>query len=121
NDAFARHIMQAAMPKGITLAVDSIAGAGPILNAAAQDAHRWLVLLRSVEGAIRLHAVFPFKTLNVGGVGMAPGRRLVWRSISLSPDEIAALRDLQTQGVDVYLQMTPGEPQKRDWPVTDQG
>ena len=115
GDAFARQVMQLAMPRGMTLIVDTIAGAGPRLAAAARDTHRWLVLLRDVASAIRLRKAYPFDALNVGGIGMMPGRRLVWRSIALSPEEAAALRALRAQGVDVYLQMLPSDPKKREW------
>ncbi|MGQ9814451.1 MAG: PTS sugar transporter subunit IIB [Candidatus Roseilinea sp.] len=115
GDAFAQQVMQLAMPRGITLLVHTIAGAGPRLAAAAHDSHRWLVLLRDVASAIRLREAYAFDALNVGGVGMMPGRRLVWRSIALSPEEAAALRDLRAQGVDVYLQMLPSDPKKREW------
>ncbi len=115
GDAFARQVMQLAMPRGITLVVDTVAGAGPRLASAARDSHRWLVLLRDVASAARLREAYPFDALNVGGIGMKPGRHLVWRSIAMSPEEAAALRDLRAQGVDVYLQMVPGDPRKSEW------
>jgi mannose/fructose/N-acetylgalactosamine-specific phosphotransferase system component IIB len=115
NDAFARQVMQLAMPKGMTLVVQTVADARLTLAAAARDPHRWLALVRNVASAVRLHNAFPFDALNVGGAGMTPGRRLIWRSIALSQEETAALRALRAQGVDVYLQMLPSDPQKRDW------
>lgn len=115
SDAFARQVMQLAMPPGITLVVDTVAGAGPRLALAAHDTHRWLVLLRDVPSAVRLRDAYAFDALNVGGIGMKPGRRLVWRSIAMSPEESATLRDLRAQGVDVYLQMVPGDPRKSEW------
>lgn len=115
GDAFARQVMQLAMPRGMTLVIDTVAGAGSRLASAARDNHRWLALLRDVASAVRLHSVFPFDALNVGGLGMMPGRRLVWRSIALSPEEAASLRALRAQGVDVYLQMVPSDPRKDEW------
>ncbi len=115
GDAFARQVMQLAMPSEITLVVDTVAGAGSTLASAAHDSHRWLVLLRDVASAVRLRKACPFDALNVGGIGMKPGRHLVWRSIALSPEESAALRALRAQGVEVYLQMLPSDPRKNEW------
>lgn len=108
-DDFARQIMQLAMPAHIALTVDAVDGAASRLPALAADASRTLVLLRSVAAAERLHGLWPFAALNVGGIGMAPGRGLVWRSIAASPQEVAGLQRLRAQGVDVYLQMVPGD------------
>lgn len=115
DDAFAQQVMRLAMPPGMTLVVDTVAGAGARLASAARDTHRWLVLLRDVASAVRLREACAFDALNVGGIGMKPGRRLVWRSIAMSPEEAAALRALRAQGVDVYLQMLPGDPRRSEW------
>jgi mannose/fructose/N-acetylgalactosamine-specific phosphotransferase system component IIB len=37
------------------------------------------------------------------------GRKLIWRSIAISADEIAQLHLLHDAGVNVYLQMIPAD------------
>ena len=113
GDSFSRQVMQLAMPKGVMLTVATVEDAGRQLASMPADGVHRLVLLRSVDAAVRLHRAFPFTSLNVGGIGMMPGRKLLWRSIAMSPDEVAALRSLRQQGVDVYLQMIPTDPRKR--------
>jgi PTS system mannose-specific IIB component len=115
-DLFSRQVMQAAMPAHIRLEVEPIRQSAARLAEAERDGSRTLALLRDVEAAARLHALHPLRALNVGGAGMAQGRQLVWRSIALSPDELAALRGLRRDGVDVYLQMIPSDPRK---PIED--
>jgi PTS system mannose-specific IIB component len=111
-DSFSQQMMQFAMSDSITLTVSDIVTAAGKLAQAASDSTHTLVLLRSVDAAVRLHAAYPFRELNVGGIGMLPGRKLVWRSIAASPAELAALRRLRTQGVNVYLQMIPTDDRK---------
>ena len=108
-DDFARQIMQLAMPAHIALTIETVDSAASRLPAIAADASHTLVLLKSVAAAVRLHHLWPLVSLNVGGIGMAPGRALVWRSIAASPQEVAALQRLRAQGVDVYFQMVPGD------------
>ena len=111
-DDFARQIMQLAMPAHIALTIGTVDSAASRLHAIAADASHTLVLLKSVAAAVRLHDLWPLVSLNVGGIGMAPGRSLLWRSIAASPQEVASLHRLREQGVDVYLQMIPNEPRR---------
>jgi len=108
-DAFARQIMRLAMPPSIALSIVGINNCAALLTAAQSDSSRTLVLLKSVASAMYLHDLFPLKELNVGGLGMAPRRKLVWKSIAASAEEIDYLRKLGDSGVDVYFQMVPGE------------
>jgi D-glucosaminate-specific PTS system IIB component len=112
-DAFSQQIMRLAMPPTIRLSVASIADASGLLKTAEVDASRTLILLRSVEAAARLYEDYCFRHLNVGGIGMTPGRKLLWRSIAASPEEVVSLRKLKRAGVDVYLQMIPSDEKRR--------
>jgi PTS system mannose-specific IIB component len=112
-DPFSQQIMQLAMPATIKLTISSVDAAGGKLAQTEADATRTLVLLKSVDAAVRLYANYPFRELNVGGIGMAPGRKLIWRSIAASPEEMQALRHLRNQGVDVYWQMIPTDEKRR--------
>ena len=108
-DPFSQQVMQLAMPPTITLTISSTAAAADHLSRAAADTARTLVLLPSVAAANAVFQRYPFKALNVGGVGMSQGRKLIWRSIAASTEEIAQLHALRDAGVDVYLQMIPAD------------
>jgi mannose/fructose/N-acetylgalactosamine-specific phosphotransferase system component IIB len=58
--------------------------------------------------------------LNVGNIAAAPGRKRVFRSISLGPEQAAALDALAAQGVRITFQSTPDDAQA-DWQATRQG
>ena len=49
------------------------------------------------------------KEIILGNMGGAPGRKHFNKSISASPDEIQAFRDLVDAGVYVYCQMVPSD------------
>jgi D-glucosaminate PTS system EIIB component len=111
-DAFTRQIMQLAMPTYIKLVIASMDEAVVQLMTAQSDPTRTLVLLKDVASAIHLHRGYPYKELNVGGIGMAPGRKLVWKSVAISPVEIDQLKILHDSGIDVYFQMIPNEERR---------
>ena len=107
TDPFSQQVMQLAMPPRMSLTISSIDTAAEHLSRASGDTSRTLVLLRNVDSAVQLHSRFAYKELNIGGVGMAEGRQLVWRSIALSSAEMRQLKALRDAGVNVYLQMIP--------------
>lgn len=113
GDSFSQQVMQVAMPAGIHLSITAVCNAAALLRAIADTKERALVLLRDIESAVRLHGLYPFTELNVGGSGMRQGRRLIWRSIALSPQQMYQLIALQDAGVDVYMQMIPSDEKRR--------
>lgn len=112
-DSFSRQLMQLAMPVGIRLTVVAISNSADVLATASADPSHTLVLLRNVDSAERLFCVYPYRHLNVGGIGMTPDRRTLWRSISVSNAETTTLQNLSNLGVDVYLQMLPSDEKRR--------
>ncbi len=112
-DAFSQQIMRLAMPPNMRLSVAGIAAAAGMLKIAEVDASRTLVLLKSVQAAVHLYELHAFRNLNVGGIGMTPGRQSLWRSIAASPAEVELLGNLRRSGVDVYLQMIPSDEKRR--------
>ncbi len=112
SDAFSMQLLKLAMPPSIQLTVTGITDAVQLLQNAASDKSHTLVLMKSVESAFRLHTLFPLNHLNVGGIGMAPGRQLMWRSIAATEAEVSLLRSMARGGVNVYLQLIPSEEKR---------
>ena len=108
-DPFSQQVMRLAVPAAIALTISPVDTAADHLARAAGDSSHTLVLLRDVDTATAIHRRFPFQELNVGGIGMFPGRKLIWRSIAASASEVAQLRALSQAGVYVYLQMIPSD------------
>jgi mannose/fructose/N-acetylgalactosamine-specific phosphotransferase system component IIB len=104
RDEFLRTVLTLAAPEGVPVEVLGLAAGAVRVAALAAAPERTLVLLRSPLTALALRrAGVEFELLNVGGIGAGPGRRLVHRSVSASPDELAALRELERLGTRVEL------------------
>ena len=50
-----------------------------------------------------------FEEVNIGGLGMNPGRKPLFKNISASPEERQALKELIDNGVKVKIQIIPAE------------
>jgi len=69
-----------------------------------------MILMKSPFTAVRLYEQgVTFSALNVGGLGMSPGRKKVNQDISISREEYQALKTLHGQGVTITFLTAPGE------------
>ncbi|MCR4407487.1 MAG: PTS sugar transporter subunit IIB [Anaerolineae bacterium] len=110
TDPFMQGVMRLAAPPGITVEVCTVQEGLVTLGKSFSQGDKALVLVRSPQVAERLYqGGVKFKTLNVGGIGAAPGRRSVFKNISMSDEEIAILKHFLVEGVEVILQTVPDE------------
>lgn len=111
RDDFAQSLLSAVVPSGIALWVGGVAEAASVLLAQpGSSPQATMVLLRSPELALALYeAGVRFAELNIGCVGMQPGRVRVAPQVSLTKAEIEALKVLSRLGVNVSFQALPSE------------
>ena len=110
RDEFLRDVLVMAAPHGVDVEVHDVEHGAARVRAASDDEEAVYVIVRSPATALALRdRGAAFEELNVGAVGMAPGRRLVHRSVALSDDELALLRRLEELGVRVTIQAVPDD------------
>lgn len=108
-DPFMRQVLSLAAP-GLHIGVMPVEEGSRILAQDAPQRSTTMVLVKSPLVARELYdRGVKFKRLNVGGIGSAPGRKSLFKNISASAEEIAALKYLQAQGVEITLLTVPGE------------
>ena len=112
-DTFMQDVLRMSSPPGLQVKVFSISEGIRVLN---QDTSVWkttMVLLKSPQSAKRLYDEgLAFNSLNIGGIGNAPGRKSIFKNISASAEEIATLKYLMNKGVKITLLTVPGEQSK---------
>lgn len=110
GDGFLSDVLRMAAPPDVPVEVHDEASGIERTRALASSAEEAFVLVRSPLTALRLRrAGVPFDVLNVGGLGAAPGRHPLHRSIHASDEELAALRELETLGTHVELRLVADE------------
>jgi D-glucosaminate-specific PTS system IIB component len=110
SDRFMRDVLTLAAPPGLAVEVLSLEQGLRELRTPRPDRCTTMVLVRSPLVAQQLYAGgVTYSKLNIGGLGMAPGRRPVFKNIALSDDEFAILQNLQARGVEITLLTVPGE------------
>lgn len=110
GDSFLQEVLRLAAPPGITVDVCSVQEGVASLRADGADRKHTMVLVKSprvarslFDGGVR------FSRLNVGGLGSGPGRKSVFKNISMSAEEKCILKELIREGVKVTLLTVPGE------------
>ncbi len=109
-------LIEALAPRDLTLWIGPAAQArAALLGDPLHLPERTLVLVRGPLQALALYeANVPYEALNLGCVGMAPGRRRVSAQVSLNEAERIALRTLRGYGVKISIQPLPTAP-ARAW------
>jgi mannose/fructose/N-acetylgalactosamine-specific phosphotransferase system component IIB len=106
HDEFLREVLTLAAPQGVPVEVcDVAAGATRCIELAATP-EPVMVLVRSPRTVLSLRqAGVPIEVVDLGGMGAGPGRRRLHKTISVSPDEIREMRELEQLGTRVEIQI----------------
>jgi D-glucosaminate-specific PTS system IIB component len=106
RDEFLREVLTLAAPQGVPVEVcDVAAGATRCIELAATP-EPVMVLVRSPRTVLSLRqAGVPIEIVDLGGMGAGPGRRRLHKTISVSPDEIREMRELEQLGTRVEIQI----------------
>jgi PTS system mannose-specific IIB component len=106
RDEFLRELVVLAAPQGVEVEVFGVDdGTGRVADLASSKDDVF-VLMRSPVTALQLRkSGVPFDVLNVGGIGAGPGRRTLYKNISASDEELAAMRELEQMGTRVELRI----------------
>lgn len=108
-DEFVCSIMKRAVPKDIHLEVLSVQAAITYLKQQADDVKTILLVKTAIEAQIIIDAGIQPEVLNIGGMGMRPGRKKLYKNVAASAQEVEALKAIKAKGIDVQFQILPGD------------
>lgn len=115
KDAFLQDVLRLAAPPRVTIDVRSVQEGVAALGSDVPNREHIMVLLKSPKTARQLFdGGVRFSHLNIGGIGAGPGRKSLFKNISMSEEEKSILKSLVKDGVKITLQTVPGE-QKADF------
>jgi PTS system mannose-specific IIB component len=113
-DSFMQEVLMLAAPPGLQVDVLSIADGSKDLSQDRPDRGTTMVLMKTPLVAQQIYdAGVHYSELNIGGIGSGPGRKNIFKNIAASKEEIAILKQLMNQGVDITLLTVPGEKSRK--------
>jgi D-glucosaminate-specific PTS system IIB component len=106
RDKFLREVLTLAAPQGVPVEVHGVADGAVRLIELAATPEPVMVLARSPRSVLGLRqAGVPIDVVDLGGMGSGPGRKRLHKSISVSPDELRELREIEQLGTRVEVQI----------------
>src|SRR5664279_2897606 len=106
RDDFLREVLTLAAPQGVPVEVHDVATGAARVIALAATSEPVIVLARTPRTVLELRrAGVPIEVVDLGGMGSGPGRRRLHKTISVSPDELRELRELEQMGTRVEIQI----------------
>jgi mannose/fructose/N-acetylgalactosamine-specific phosphotransferase system component IIB len=106
RDPFLSEVLTLAAPQGVPVEVYAVAEGAVRLIELAHVPEPVMVLARSPRTILGLRqAGVPIEVVDLGGMGSGPGRRRLHKTISVSPEELRELRELEQLGTRVEIQI----------------
>ena len=103
---------------GIKCIIKTVPEIIALLNNPRSEGMRILVLVKTVKNALEVYKAVPgIEYVNIGNAGRFTSgdgteRTIISRSVSLTPDEVEALKELAALAPDTALQMVPSDEKK---------
>ena len=106
RDEFLREVLTLAAPQDVPVEVCDVAAGAARCIELAETPEPVIVLARSPRTVLALRlAGVPIKVVDLGGMGAGPGRKRLHKTISVSPDELRELRELEQLGTRVEIRI----------------
>jgi mannose/fructose/sorbose-specific phosphotransferase system IIB component len=105
-----RSALELAAPVGVDVVIYSIMQAVKELGGkSSKNKKRIFVIVPTPEDALRLHeGGVEIKSINVGQMGFAKGKKQISKTISVDNRDVAAFRKLLSKGIEIEHRQLPG-------------
>jgi PTS system mannose-specific IIB component len=106
RDPFMSEVLTLAAPQGVPVEVHAVAEGAVRLIELARTTEPVMVLARLPRTILALRqAGVPIEVVDLGGMGSGPGRKRLHKTISVSPDELRELHEIEQLGTRVVIQI----------------
>jgi len=108
KDEFMKLTLGLAKPAGTKLLIKSLNEAAEFLNNQKNDGLKILLIINSVKDAAVIAAGVPeIRSINVGGLRLKDGAKLISKAVGVNEEDINLLRDLLSKGVEIEIRQVP--------------
>ncbi|HBT49502.1 MAG TPA: PTS mannose/fructose/sorbose transporter subunit IIB [Caldanaerobacter subterraneus] len=110
KDPFMVKVLKMAAPPGIKVDIYDVEQAVEVLKENDSTNEKIIILVKHpVVIETLLEKGIEIKKLNVGGMGAAPGRKALYKNISISKEEREIFQRILDKGTDIFIQIVPDE------------
>lgn len=109
KDDLRKTSIKLAKPAGTKLVIKNIQDSIESINSGVTDKYSLLVVVESIKDAKTLIENCKIKHLNLGGTKATEKTRNISKAMNVTEEEVAILKNLVAEGVDVEIQMVPDD------------
>jgi len=102
-------ILEIAAPSGVRVMIYDVAEFIEVYNSVDIKRKTLLLFTNPIELLACLKGGLKTEFINIGGIKYTPGKKKVTRSVSVTEDEEAALKEIVAMGIEVEIRMMPVE------------
>jgi PTS system mannose-specific IIB component len=110
QDETLKKIMIMIAPTDVEVRILSIKEAMEEFQDWKESEKKYIIIIRTPQTLIDLLELGAnISEVNIGGIGSGPGKKKLYRNISISEEERSAIKQMLEQGIDVNIQTVPSE------------
>jgi fructoselysine and glucoselysine-specific PTS system IIB component len=108
KDEFLKMTLGLAKPAGTKLLINSLQEAAVFLNSEKNRALKVLLIISSIKDAAIMAAEVPeIRSINIGGIRLKEGARLISKAVGVNEEDITIMRDLLNKGIELEIRQVP--------------
>ena len=108
KDEFMKLTLGLAKPAGTKLLIKGINEASAFLNDEKNKELKILLLVNSVkDAAVMANDVPEIRSINIGGIRMKEGAKLISKAVAVNDEDIALMRDMLDNGIELEIRQVP--------------
>ncbi|ADL04077.1 PTS sugar transporter subunit IIB [Lacrimispora saccharolytica] len=109
DDPLRMQTLKLAKPEGVKVVVKNSEDAVSALQSGVADKYQLFIICETIELAAEIAKAVKMKSINLGNIPFAEGKRQVSKSVFLDREEEERLKEMRKDGYDLYIQMVPTE------------
>jgi fructoselysine and glucoselysine-specific PTS system IIB component len=108
KDEFMKLTLGLAKPAGTKLLIKGINDASAFLNDEKNKELKVLLLINSVkDAAVMANDVPEIKSINIGGIRLKEGAKLISKAVAVNDEDILLLREMLNNGIELEIRQVP--------------
>jgi fructoselysine and glucoselysine-specific PTS system IIB component len=108
KDEFMKMTLGLAKPAGTKLLIKSLKEAAAFLNDEQNRGLKVLLIINSVKDAAIMAAEVPeIKSINIGGIRLKDGAKLISKAVGVNDEDITLMHDLLNKGIELEIRQVP--------------